>query len=178
MEIFMQYRRLILLLVLLVSIFCSCEKAHTHDFSGSYSADDTNHWRECSCGDKGDAEEHKWNNGSVTLKPTVDSREKKPTPVRFAVRKRLRSLISLLRITAIHLLQKMMILIIGKNVIAVKLHLRLNISLMKVKSLHSPQKTPTVLLPTPVSDVKNIILRLFIQSVQTAWRSSRMPAIS
>ena len=67
----MKFRILALILVLLLAILCSCQ--HTHSFSDAYSYDDTQHWQECSCGEKIGAEEHIWNNGAVTIQPTRDS---------------------------------------------------------------------------------------------------------
>ena len=67
----MKFRILSLILVLLLVALCSCQ--HTHSFQGAYSYDDTQHWHECSCGEKSGAEEHGWNNGAVTIQPTLDS---------------------------------------------------------------------------------------------------------
>ncbi len=75
----MKYRILILLLVILVSVFCSCDKIfnkndHTHDFSDTFSHDDTHHWYECGgCEEKDGYEQHSWNKGVVTLQPTIES---------------------------------------------------------------------------------------------------------
>ena len=67
----MKFRILSLILVLLLVALCSCQ--HTHSFQGAYFYDDTQHWHECSCGEKSGAEEHGWNNGAVTIQPTLDS---------------------------------------------------------------------------------------------------------
>ncbi len=69
----MKNRLLILLLVILVSLLCSCDMFHTHQFDDEYMMDETHHWHECECGEKGDYAEHKWNAGAVTVKPTVES---------------------------------------------------------------------------------------------------------
>ena len=67
----MKFRILLLVLVLVAMLLCSCK--HTHKFSDSYNYDDIYHWRECSCDEKRDYEQHSWNNGAVTLNPTMDS---------------------------------------------------------------------------------------------------------
>ena len=69
----MKLKIFILLLVLVVSLLCSCQPKHTHSFSDTYSGDDVYHWYECECGEKDGYEQHAWNNGSVTLQPSVDS---------------------------------------------------------------------------------------------------------
>ena len=69
----MKYSLLILIFVLVVAMVCSCTPPHQHSFSDSYSYDADNHWYECECGEKTDVTEHSWNNGVVTVKPTVDS---------------------------------------------------------------------------------------------------------
>ena len=68
----MKIRFLVLLLVLVVSLLCSCQPKHTHSFSDTYSGDDVYHWFECDCGEKDGYEQHAWNNGSVTKQPTVE----------------------------------------------------------------------------------------------------------
>lgn len=67
----MKRRILVLLLVLLLTLLCSC--GHKHSHADSYSSDENYHWNECSCGDKAGVEQHSWNAGSVTVKPTADS---------------------------------------------------------------------------------------------------------
>lgn len=42
----------------------------SHSFSSSYSKDKTNHWYECSCGEKKDIAAHIWDEGVVTAEPT------------------------------------------------------------------------------------------------------------
>ena len=71
----MKRRILVLLLVLLLALLCSC--GHKHSYADSYSSDENYHWNECSCGDKTGMEQHSWNAGSVTVKPTVDSEGEK-----------------------------------------------------------------------------------------------------
>ena len=63
----------LLLAILTLSLLCSCKKEHTHDFSGDFSTDDTYHWHQCECGEKDGYEQHSWNSGVVTVKPTVES---------------------------------------------------------------------------------------------------------
>ncbi len=43
---------------------------HVHDFGTDWKYDNTNHWHECSCGEKSDLAAHSENGGVVTLAPT------------------------------------------------------------------------------------------------------------
>ena len=43
---------------------------HMCSFPGIMSYDEKNHWRECSCGEKIDIEQHNWNEGKVIQEPT------------------------------------------------------------------------------------------------------------
>ena len=62
---------LLLLALLAVSLLVSCNTKHTHSFSSAYSSDDIYHWHQCECGEKSGYEQHVWNSGVVTLKPTA-----------------------------------------------------------------------------------------------------------
>ena len=62
----------VLTLILVVLVLFSCNN-HTHSFSSTYSSDETHHWYECECGEKDSYEEHSWNSGAVTVKPTAES---------------------------------------------------------------------------------------------------------
>jgi sorbitol-specific phosphotransferase system component IIA len=42
-----------------------------HNFGETYKYDETNHWLECSCGEKSEVTEHTWNEGEVTKKATA-----------------------------------------------------------------------------------------------------------
>ena len=66
---------LILALILLTLAFSSCnkEEAHTHNFSSDFSTDEVYHWNACQCGEKNGYDQHSWNSGVVTLKPTTES---------------------------------------------------------------------------------------------------------
>ena len=44
---------------------------HTHDYNNSKN-DDTNHWKECVCGEKAEVSQHTWNDGEITKEATVD----------------------------------------------------------------------------------------------------------
>lgn len=44
---------------------------HTHNFN-SIKNDETNHWKECACGEKKEITAHTWNNGEVTKEATID----------------------------------------------------------------------------------------------------------
>ena len=67
----MKHRILIFVLVLALSLLCSCKK-HTHEFSGDYLSDKTGHWQKCECGDKGETAEHVWNEGETVIFPTEE----------------------------------------------------------------------------------------------------------
>lgn len=71
----MKIRILILVLILTVSILSSCvlPETHTHNFAVDYANDETHHWHACECGEKNDYAEHNWNEGEITLHPTVDT---------------------------------------------------------------------------------------------------------
>ena len=74
----MKCRILILLLIIAVSVLSSCvtpepEPQHTHSFADTYSTNETHHWYACECGEKDELAEHVWNDGVVTIIPTVDS---------------------------------------------------------------------------------------------------------
>ena len=69
----MKYRVLIILLILVVSLLCSCDPSHTHTFASEYSVDETYHWHQCECGEKEGYAEHSWNKGVVTTHPTTES---------------------------------------------------------------------------------------------------------
>ena len=70
----MKVKLLFLVLILVVSVLCSCDLFHKHNFSATYSSDETNHWHECECGEKEDVAEHSWNKGTVTVRPTTESK--------------------------------------------------------------------------------------------------------
>ena len=44
---------------------------HTHNYNSSKN-DETNHWKECACGEKAEVSQHTWNDGEITKEPTVD----------------------------------------------------------------------------------------------------------
>lgn len=75
----MKFRILLVLLVLVLALLCSCSwgtpdtPEHTHTFDDTYTNNDTHHWYKCECGEKDGLAEHAWNNGVVTIIPTVDS---------------------------------------------------------------------------------------------------------
>ncbi|MBR2381851.1 MAG: hypothetical protein IKA84_05110 [Clostridia bacterium] len=83
----MKIKILVALLMALVMLLCSCdvssimdmfkqttpEPEHTHSFDDTYSNDATHHWYACECGEKDGLAEHAWNNGVITIIPTVDS---------------------------------------------------------------------------------------------------------
>lgn len=66
-------KRVVILLILAALVLCACKKGHVHEFSDEYSMDDEYHWLACTCGEKDGYEQHAWNKGSVTVRPTADS---------------------------------------------------------------------------------------------------------
>ncbi len=76
----MKHSLLILVLVLLLSIFCSCIRGeHVHDFSDKYSSDETNHWYACDCGEKNDLAEHTFGDSVTVIYPTTEAEGLKST---------------------------------------------------------------------------------------------------
>ena len=75
----MKFRILLVLLVLVIALLCSCSWGtpntpdHTHTFEDTYSNNDTHHWYACECGEKDALAEHVWNDGVVNIIPTPDS---------------------------------------------------------------------------------------------------------
>ena len=69
--------RILALFIAMVMLLTSCNlfggEVHTHSFSDSYSSNETHHWYACSCGEKDGMAEHVWNDGVITIIPTVDS---------------------------------------------------------------------------------------------------------
>ena len=45
---------------------------HTHSYGTEWKSDNSNHWHECSCGEKSGTAAHTWNSGTVTVQPTTD----------------------------------------------------------------------------------------------------------
>lgn len=43
---------------------------HVHDFGKDWASDETNHWHECTCGEKADLAEHIMDAGTITKEPT------------------------------------------------------------------------------------------------------------
>ena len=66
----MKIRSLIVLLILVLSILCSC--GHSHVFSKIYSTDESSHWYVCKCGEKKDLGEHTFDEGKITVFPTTE----------------------------------------------------------------------------------------------------------
>ena len=50
---------------------------HTHSYGTEWKSDNSNHWHECSCGEKSGTAAHIWDNGTVTVKPTTDKEGEK-----------------------------------------------------------------------------------------------------
>jgi len=66
------------LTVILALAFFACDndngsETHTHEYSATWSSNETQHWRECSCGDKTDVADHDWGKWQETTQPTITS---------------------------------------------------------------------------------------------------------
>ena len=46
--------------------------SHKHSYGTEWKSDNSNHWHECSCGEKSDTAAHTWDSGTVTVQPTTD----------------------------------------------------------------------------------------------------------
>ncbi len=66
-------KRVLVLLLAVVLVLCACKPSHDHAFSDVYSMDGEYHWRECACGEKDGHEQHIWNRGAVTVRPTTET---------------------------------------------------------------------------------------------------------
>ena len=44
-----------------------------HDYQTIWKSDETNHWKECACGDKSEQAQHSWNDGETTKEATVEA---------------------------------------------------------------------------------------------------------
>jgi hypothetical protein len=62
----MSNRKIIVTLAIVLALaFIGCDnggddKTHTHDYSATWTKNATQHWHECSCGDKKDVADHQW----------------------------------------------------------------------------------------------------------------------
>jgi hypothetical protein len=63
-------------IISIIFAFTSCDngddKTHTHDYSATWSKNATQHWHECSCGDKKDVADHQWGEWVETTPATYD----------------------------------------------------------------------------------------------------------
>ena len=46
--------------------------SHKHSYGTEWKSDNSNHWHECSCGEKSGTAAHTWDSGTVTVQPTTD----------------------------------------------------------------------------------------------------------
>ena len=51
--------------------------SHTHNYGTDWKSDNSNHWHECSCGEKSGTAAHTWDSGRVTVQPTTDKEGEK-----------------------------------------------------------------------------------------------------
>jgi hypothetical protein len=65
----------IIVIIGIIIGFTACDNnndsTHAHEFSTVWEKDGTQHWHECSCGEKADVANHTWGNWIETLAPTV-----------------------------------------------------------------------------------------------------------
>ena len=71
----------------LLFAFIACDNdngdTHTHDYGTAWKSNATQHWKECSCGDKTDVANHQWGNWSPKTPATYDTdgEEERPCTV-------------------------------------------------------------------------------------------------
>ena len=70
-------KKFILILIIALAFF-ACDdgnnngsETHTHEYSATWSSNATQHWRECSCGDKTDVANHDWDKWQEKTPPTI-----------------------------------------------------------------------------------------------------------
>ena len=51
--------------------------SHKHSYGTEWKSDNSNHWHECSCGEKSETAAHTWDSGTVTVQPTTDKEGEK-----------------------------------------------------------------------------------------------------
>ncbi len=51
--------------------------SHKHSYGTEWKSDNSNHWHECSCGEKSGTAAHTWDSGTVTVQPTIDKEGEK-----------------------------------------------------------------------------------------------------
>lgn len=78
-----RFSSIIVLMIMLLGIFCSCSNdqessgKHTHDYSGIYYKDQNNHWKECSCGEKDNINEHSYGDWVIITEATETTKGSK-----------------------------------------------------------------------------------------------------
>ena len=75
-------KKMVLLSLLITAIVLSCDDGkgdgtspHTHDYGTAWKSNATQHWRECSCGDKTDVADHEWEWQETTPPTATQERE-------------------------------------------------------------------------------------------------------
>ena len=68
-----KFNLFILLSLFMIFTLVSCGNNHTHDFEDSYYKDLLNHWKECSCGEKGNVSEHSYGGWITIIEATENS---------------------------------------------------------------------------------------------------------
>ena len=68
-------KKFILILIIALAFF-ACDddngsETHTHDYGTEWKSNATQHWKECSCGDKTDVADHDWGKWQETTPPTI-----------------------------------------------------------------------------------------------------------
>ena len=70
-------KKFILILIIALAFF-ACDddnntETHTHDYGTEWKSNATQHWKECSCGDKTEVADHDWGKWQETTPPTITS---------------------------------------------------------------------------------------------------------
>ena len=78
-----RFSSIIVLMIMLLGILCSCSNdqessgKHTHDYGSIYYKDQNNHWKECSCGEKDNINEHSYGDWVIITQATETTKGSK-----------------------------------------------------------------------------------------------------
>lgn len=78
-----RFSSIIVLMIMLLGILCSCSNdqessgKHTHDYGSIYYKDQNNHWKECSCGEKDNINEHSYGDWVIITEATETTKGSK-----------------------------------------------------------------------------------------------------
>ncbi len=65
-------KKILVIIIAVLSIFTLFSCTHEHEFSNAWIADETHHYRQCSCGEKSQVLLHNWDNGVELSAPTYE----------------------------------------------------------------------------------------------------------